>query len=86
MNSDQGNRRLAPSVGPFLTLGLQLAITVVVLFFLGKWLDSRWGTSPWLMLVGLFLGIVGGLFKFVRTAMDMGKEEDANDKPVPPHP
>jgi len=63
-------------IGPFLTLGLQLAITVVVCFFLGRWLDSLFGTAPWLMLAGLALGVIGGIISFYRTASRLGKEED----------
>lgn len=66
--------------GPFLTLGLQLAIGVVVFFFLGQWLDSRFGTSPWLMIVGIFIGVVGGLISFIRTAMRLGREEDEEER------
>ncbi len=66
-----------------MTQGIQLALAVVVLFFLGRWLDSLWGTSPWLMLAGILIGIVGGLIKFFRTAMEVGREEDARDK-LPP--
>lgn len=64
------------SVGPFLTMGIQLALGVVVLFFVGRWLDEKLGTSPWFMLVGLFIGAVGGIFNFVRMATQLGKEED----------
>jgi F0F1-type ATP synthase assembly protein I len=59
-----------------MTLGLQLAITVVAFFFLGRWLDGKFGTDPWLMLGGLLLGAGGGLAAFLRKAMDMGKQED----------
>jgi hypothetical protein len=31
--------------GPFLTLGLQLAISVVVFFFIGYWLDGKFGMA-----------------------------------------
>ena len=65
-------------------MGIQLALAVVILFFVGRWLDNRWGTSPWLMLVGIFIGIVGGLIRFVRTAMEVGREEDAEEPPGPP--
>lgn len=71
-------------VGPLFSQGIQLALTVVVLFFVGDWLDKKWGTSPWLMLVGLFIGIVGGLIKFSRTALEAGREEDAKDKSAHP--
>jgi len=59
--------------GPFLTLGLQLAITVVAFFFLGQWLDHEFETDPWLMLTGVTIGVVGGIIKFVKTALEIGK-------------
>jgi F0F1-type ATP synthase assembly protein I len=62
--------------GPYLTLGLQLAITVVVFFFLGRWLDGKFGTDPWLMLAGLAVGVTGGLAAFLMKAIALGKEED----------
>ena len=73
----------ARDFGPFLTLGLQLAITVVVFFLLGRWLDGKFGTSPWCMLAGLALGIVGGFIRFFKTAIEIGRRSDAegrNDK------
>lgn len=63
--------------GPFLTLGLQLAISVVVFFFIGYWLDGMFGTSPWGSIAGAFLGAAGGLIKFLREAAALGKKADA---------
>ena len=62
--------------GPYLTLGLQLAVTVVVFFFLGRWLDGKFGTDPWLMLAGLAVGVAGGLAAFLLKAFALGREED----------
>jgi len=62
--------------GPYLTLGLQLALSVVLFFFLGRWLDGVLGTSPWLMIAGLVLGSAGGFIQFFRTVVALGKEED----------
>jgi len=62
--------------GPFLTLGLQLAITVVAFFFIGRWLDDALGTTPWLMLAGLALGVTGGMISFFRTVIALGKADD----------
>ena len=42
--------------------GTELAGGVVVLALLGWWLDRRWGTSPWLLLLGTLLGAVGGVY------------------------
>jgi F0F1-type ATP synthase assembly protein I len=62
--------------GAFLGLGIQLALAVIVFFFAGRWLDAKFGTSPWLMLAGLLLGITGGLIQFVRAALELGKKQD----------
>jgi F0F1-type ATP synthase assembly protein I len=62
--------------GPYLTLGMQLAVTVVVFFFVGRWLDGKFGTDPWLMLAGLAVGVAGGLAAFLLKAFALGREED----------
>lgn len=64
------------SAGEFLTLGIQLALAVLVFFFLGRWLDEKFGTAPWLMIGGLFVGVTGGLFSFFRSALNLGAEQD----------
>ena len=61
---------------PYLTLGLQLAIAVVLFFFVGRWLDGEFGTAPWLMIAGLLLGTVAGFIQFFRSAISLGKKED----------
>jgi F0F1-type ATP synthase assembly protein I len=33
-------------------------VSPLVGFFIGDWLDRRFGTSPWLVIVGLVLGFV----------------------------
>ena len=66
--------------GPLLTLGPVLAISVVSFFFLGRWLDSKLDTAPWLMIVGLLLGAVGGFLSFFRTVTAIGKKEEESKK------
>ena len=73
---EEEGRPQAAVYGPYLTLGLQLALTVVVFFFLGRWLDGKFGTDPWLMLAGLALGVGGGMTAFLRKALELGREED----------
>ena len=69
-------KKISSQFGPFLTLGLQLAISVVAFFFLGRWLDERFGTAPWLMILGLAVGAVGGFTSFFRTVIALGKKEE----------
>ena len=62
-------------VGPYLTLGIQLAAAIVFFFLIGWWLDTRMGTSLTFKLIGLVLGGVGGMIKFFRSAAEMSKKE-----------
>ena len=62
-------------VAPYFGLGIQLAIAVVVFYLIGNWLDERYGTAPWLGLVGLFLGSLGGFIKFFKTVSDLSKDK-----------
>jgi len=66
-------QRWVEELGPYLTMGIQLALGVVIFFFLGRWLDGVFGTSPWLMIAGLALGSIGGLVKFLRDAVALGR-------------
>lgn len=49
-------------------LGMELAAAVVGLALLGYWIDRRFGSEPWGVLIGALVGIVGGLLNFVRQA------------------
>lgn len=42
------------------SLGFAIALAIVIGLALGYWLDRLLGTSPWLTLVFLVLGIVAG--------------------------
>jgi F0F1-type ATP synthase assembly protein I len=50
-------------------IGLQLAVTVLVGLGLGYLADRAFHTSPWFLLVGLLLGVVGGGYSVVRRLM-----------------
>ncbi len=52
-----GNKGLR-SAGLLLAIPTLLIVSPLVGFFLGGWLDRRFGTSPWLTLAGLLLGFV----------------------------
>lgn len=85
--AQHSGRTWTHSFGPYLTMGIQLALAVVVFFFVGRWLDEKLGTAPWLMLAGLLVGIAGGLIKFLRLAVALGKEanRDAEEERVDGH-
>jgi len=61
-------------------LGVQLAATIVVCFFLGRWLDQVLNTTPWLMILGAFVGAGGGLYSFLKTVIELGKKQKEKQK------
>jgi ATP synthase protein I len=46
--------------------GFTMAAAVAVGALLGNWLDHRWGTQPWLLVVGFLLGTVAGFVQMAR--------------------
>jgi len=53
---DNGDREVRKALGLISQLGFAMAACVVVGVFLGKWLDGKLGTSPWLLMAGCLLG------------------------------
>lgn len=58
-------------------LGFQMVMTMVLFAAGGYYLDQWLGTAPWLLLVGLFLGMVSVFTYLIRLANDLGKKSSA---------
>ncbi len=70
-------------VAPYLGLGLQLALSILIFLFIGRWVDGKLGTSPWFMLIGAFIGGTGGMIAFIRTVLKLEKKTKAEEKKDP---
>lgn len=46
--------------------GLTLAVSVGLFAYGGLWLDARFGTKPWLLLLCVGFAIVGGILHLIR--------------------
>jgi ATP synthase protein I len=67
----RGNPTLRGAAGTvsgaeFAGIGLQFAFTILIFAFAGVWLDKRLGTSPWLLIVFVFVGAAGGFYSMYR--------------------
>jgi ATP synthase protein I len=52
------------------TLGIQVALCIFLGLAIGLWLDSKFGTSPWLTIVFLLFGLAAAFvtyYRFVRS-------------------
>lgn len=75
---DTGRGRAAPAVSgaEVAGIGFQFALTILVFVFLGVWLDRRLGTSPWLLLICVFVGAAGGFYSMYRR-VSLAQRRDA---------
>ncbi len=72
-SAEQGR---SPNLLRYAGLGTELAASVIGLTLLGWWIDYRYKTSPVGILVGSGLGVVGGLYNFLRAALRLSRETD----------
>lgn len=66
----------------FASAGLELAVSIVVGYFGGRFIDRAVGTTPYLTYLGLLLGIVAGfrnLFLLAKSAQNRGEASDDTD-------
>ena len=57
-----------PSPWALAGAGLELTAGVAVFTAIGWWLDEKWQTQPWMLIVGATLGFAGGLYNLWRKA------------------
>lgn len=62
-------------IGPYLGLGTQLAATIVLMFFLGRWLDNQFKTFPLLVILFSFIGGFAGIYNFIKTVLRLNEKK-----------
>jgi F0F1-type ATP synthase assembly protein I len=56
--------------------GLQFAVSIVVFLLLGQWADRKLGTSPILLLVGVFIGGSAAFYSMYRRITAAQRADD----------
>lgn len=65
----------SPSGAQYAGAGLQFALTIVIFTFLGIWLDNRLHSSPWFVLICVFVGAAAGFYSIYRALMGSAKRD-----------
>ena len=52
-------------------LGYTIAVPIVVLALLGRFLDKKLGTSPWLLLAGILISILLSSWAVYKKTLDI---------------
>lgn len=76
-SDESEDARLARSTARYGGLGLQFAISILLFLYVGQWVDRRYGTKPWGLLVGVFVGAGAAFYSMYRRLMaDLRREEE----------
>ena len=57
-------------------LGFELAASIAGGALIGWWIDRRLGTAPRALMILSGVGVVGGLYNLIRTALAAGREAE----------
>jgi len=66
-NGKNGLSRALKAFALASTISVQFAASILLGWWLGRFLDRKLNTEPWLMLAGLIAGIVAGMIGVYRT-------------------
>ncbi len=70
--------KLLKATARLASVGIELSISTVLGALGGRWLDGKLGTTPWLMIVGLILGVAAGFRSLIRTAQRANRENQTH--------
>lgn len=59
--------------------GFEIAAAVGGFAALGWWIDRQRDSSPWGLLIGALLGLVGGLYNLVKASLAAGRQAQRED-------
>jgi len=62
------------------SVGLELGLSVVLGVLFGRWLDGKLGTTPWLMIAFLALGLFAGFRSVLRAVRRLDRAAEAEDR------
>lgn len=79
-DENSGFAKSIREVGPYLGLGLQLAVTIVGFVLIGNWLDKKYDSSYLYTIIGGVLGISIGIYNLIKTVNDLDKRNKNAEK------
>lgn len=72
-----GQRGSLGTIGAYTGIGIELALYIIIFLLIGRFLDNRWGSEPWLMILGTAIGFVAGFYSMFKTLAGLsGSGED----------
>ena len=76
--------RTLKAYGRYGTVGIELVMTLVLGMWLGSKGDARWGTGPWLTLLGVAVGAYAGFRALMKAAAALTRDAEHDSRQGPP--
>jgi F0F1-type ATP synthase assembly protein I len=74
---ESDDARAARTASKYAGVGLQFAASIVLFLYLGQWVDRRFGSEPWGLLVGVFVGAGAAFYSmYSRLMADQRRDEE----------
>ena len=74
-----GYREMMQASGQFMGHGLAWALSVLLFLGVGAWLDGKLGTSPFLLIIGAFVGGGAGFYSLYHHIVIEPRERDKDE-------
>lgn len=65
---------ISKEIAPYLGMGVQLAATIVIMLFIGNWLDNKFDEKPLFTIIFAILGVITGMYNLIKTALSIGNK------------
>ena len=81
-----GDKRDRLNLARAYSIGFNFVAAFGVFALIGYWVDSNWDSSPWGLIVGATLGLIGGMYNLIRQSAEAFKppkppDQGSNDNP-----
>lgn len=74
------DRGRPPTWTRFAGIGIEFAGVVVGFTLIGLWIDRHYNKSPWGVITGVSLGLIGGMYNLIRESLKASKDAASGDK------
>lgn len=74
------DRKQTPSWTRFAGIGIEFGGVVVGFTLIGLWIDRHYNKSPWGVVIGVTLGLVGGMYNLIRESLKASRDAASGDR------
>ncbi len=75
-----GKKRTRPTWIRFSGMGFEFAAAIIGFVLVGYWIDQHYDSKPKGVLIGAALGILGGGYNLIRTALQASRQVNREEK------